>query len=59
VPDRYLPLRISGLRVSDLDIGIDIRRQAWELTGLAGTGIELTSTTDSAISRHDGGGAHE
>jgi hypothetical protein len=43
VPDRYLPLRISGLRVSDLDIGIDIRRQAWHITGLAGTGIELTS----------------
>jgi glycogen debranching enzyme len=41
VPDRYLPLRISGLRVSDLDIGIDVRRHAWHLTGLAGTGIEL------------------
>jgi glycogen debranching enzyme len=41
VPDRYLPLRVSGLRVSGLDIGIDVRRQAWHLTGLAGTGIEL------------------
>jgi len=41
VPDRYLPLRISALRVSDLDIGIDVRRQDWHLTGLAGTGIEV------------------
>lgn len=45
VPDRYLPLQVSALRVSDLDIGIDVRRQAWHLTGLAGTGIELVPPT--------------
>ena len=45
VPDRYLPLRVSGLRVSGLDIGIDVGPDARRLTGLAGSGIELVSPT--------------
>ena len=45
VPDRYLPLRVSGLRVSDLDIGIDVGPDTWQLTGLAGSGIELVRPT--------------
>lgn len=43
VPARFLPLRVSGLHVRDLDIGIDVRPHAWHLTGLTGTSIELVS----------------
>ena len=41
MPSHYLPLRITGLRLGQSHLAIDIRHDSWDLTGLDGTGIEL------------------
>ncbi len=41
IPERYLPLRVSGLRLGESRLAIDVHDGGWELTGLDGTGIEL------------------
>ena len=41
VPDRYLPLRVHNLRLGDLHVNIDVRRDGWELTGTDRNGVEL------------------
>jgi len=41
MPGHYLPLRITGLRLGQSHLAIDIRHDSWDLTGLDGTGIEL------------------
>jgi glycogen debranching enzyme len=42
VPADYLPLRVNGLRVDGLRLEIDVTKDGWRLTGLDGTGIEVT-----------------
>ncbi len=41
VPERYLPLRVSGMRLGDHHLTLDVTVDGWELTGLAGTGVEV------------------
>jgi glycogen debranching enzyme len=41
MPGHYLPLRITGLRLGQSHLTIEIRSDGWDLTGLEGTGIEL------------------
>jgi glycogen debranching enzyme len=41
VPDRYLPLRVSGLRVSKSRLAVDIGEDQWEITGLEPVSIEV------------------
>ena len=41
MPGQYLPLRVTGLRLGQAHLTIDIRHDGWDLTGLDGTGIEL------------------
>jgi hypothetical protein len=41
MPGNYLPLRVTGLRLGQAHLAIDIRGDGWDLTGLDGTGIEL------------------
>jgi len=41
IPERYLPLRVSGLRLGKARLAIDVHDGGRELTGLDGTGIEL------------------
>ncbi len=44
VPRRYLPLRISNLRLGGHQLTVDARLDGWALTGLDGTGVELIRT---------------
>jgi glycogen debranching enzyme len=41
LPRRYLPLRVSGLRLSRSRLTIDVEEDGWDLAGLDGTRIEL------------------
>ena len=41
IPGRYLPLRVTGLRLGKSQLAIDIRADGWDLTGLDGTRTEL------------------
>jgi glycogen debranching enzyme len=41
IPGPYLPLRVTGLRLGQAHLTIDIHGDDWDLTGLDGTGIEL------------------
>jgi hypothetical protein len=41
VPDRYLPLHVSNLRLGDLELTIHVRQDGWDLAGLTGRGIDL------------------
>ena len=41
IPGRYLPLRVTGLRLGNTQLAIDIRGDGWDLTGLDGTHTEL------------------
>jgi glycogen debranching enzyme len=41
IPGRYLPLRVTGLRLGKSRLAIDVRSDGWDLTGLDGTGTEL------------------
>ena len=41
IPGHYLPLRVTGLRLGQAHLTIDIHGGGWDLTGLDGTGIEL------------------
>jgi glycogen debranching enzyme len=43
VPEQYLPLRVSGLHVAGLEVGLEVDPHSWRVSGLAGTGIELVS----------------
>ncbi|HZY75040.1 MAG TPA: glycogen debranching N-terminal domain-containing protein [Jatrophihabitantaceae bacterium] len=43
VPERYLPLRISGLHVAGLDVDVEVSSHAWRVAGLAGSGLALVS----------------
>jgi glycogen debranching enzyme len=41
IPERYLPLRVTGLRVGSSQLTIDVRAGGWDLSGLNDAGIEL------------------
>ena len=41
IPNRYLPLRVTGLRLGNTQLAIDIRADGWDLTGLGSTRTEL------------------
>ncbi|HZV25529.1 MAG TPA: glycogen debranching N-terminal domain-containing protein, partial [Acidothermaceae bacterium] len=49
IPERYLPLTVTGLHVGNLTVDVDVQKAPsnqkapWNLTGLAGTGVELFS----------------
>ena len=52
LPDRYLPLQVSGLRVGDADLGLDVGLEKWHLTGLAATGISVVDPAGYEGERH-------
>jgi len=41
VPGRYLPLRVTGLRIGSSRLTIDVRDDDWHLAGLEEAGMEL------------------
>jgi glycogen debranching enzyme len=41
VPDRYLPLRVSGLRVGKSRLAVDVGAEQWEITGLEPVNLEI------------------
>jgi len=53
VPNRYLPLRVSGLAVGESRVTLDVHDSGWELTGLDGTGVELVPRPRPPISDHE------
>jgi hypothetical protein len=53
IPERYLPLRITGLRVGSSQLTIDVRADGWDLTGLDDAGFELVRQPRLGF-RHDG-----
>jgi glycogen debranching enzyme len=50
IPDRYLPLRVSGLRVGKSRLSVDIGEGQWEITGLEPVTIEVIPTPRPARS---------
>jgi glycogen debranching enzyme len=50
VPDRYLPLRVSGLRVGKSRLSVEIGEGHWEITGLEPVSIEVIPTPRPARS---------
>ena len=42
VPARYLPLHVAGLRIAGSPLTVDVQDDGWQLSGLGGTGIDLT-----------------
>jgi glycogen debranching enzyme len=41
LPDRYLPMRVSGLRVGKSRLAIDVSDRGFEITGIEPVGIEI------------------
>ncbi|MBO0824197.1 MAG: amylo-alpha-1,6-glucosidase [Actinobacteria bacterium] len=50
IPDRYLPLRVSGLRVGKSRLAVEIGRENWEITGIEPVSIEVIPTARPARS---------
>jgi glycogen debranching enzyme len=50
VPDRYLPLRVSGLRVGKSRLTVDVGEDRWEISGLEPVSIEVIPTARPARS---------
>ncbi len=50
VPERYLPLRVSGLRVAKSRLAVDVGASSWEITGLEPVSIEVIPTPRPARS---------
>jgi glycogen debranching enzyme len=50
VPERYLPLRVSGLRVGKSRLAVDIGRGQWEITGLEPVSVEVIAAPQPARS---------
>jgi glycogen debranching enzyme len=48
VPDRYLPLRVSGLRVGKSRLAIDVARGGFEITGIEPVTIDVIPTPQPA-----------
>ena len=47
VPERYLPLRVSGLRVAKSRLAVDVGAGSWEITGLEPVSIEIIPTAQA------------
>jgi glycogen debranching enzyme len=50
VPERYLPLRVSGLRVGKARLAVDMADGRWELTGLEPVSFEVIAAPRPARS---------
>ena len=50
VPDRYLPLRVSGLRVAKSRLAVDIGSGQWEISGLEPVSLEVIAAPRPARS---------
>jgi glycogen debranching enzyme len=50
IPDRFLPLRVSGLRVGKSRLAVDVGEDSWEITGLEPVSIEIIPTARPARS---------
>ena len=50
VPERYLPLRVSGLRVGKSRLAVEVGDGHWEITGLGPVSIEVIPTPQPARS---------
>jgi glycogen debranching enzyme len=50
VPSRYLPLRVSGLRVAKSRIAVDISDGQWEISGLEPVSLEVIASPEPARS---------
>jgi glycogen debranching enzyme len=50
VPERYLPLRVSGLRVAKSRLSVEISDGRWQITGLEPVSIEVIPTPRPARS---------
>ena len=50
VPDRYLPLRVSGLRVGKSRLSVDIGDGRWEISGLEPVSLEVIAAPRPARS---------
>jgi glycogen debranching enzyme len=50
IPDRYLPLRVSGLRVGKSRLAVDIGDGQWEITGLEPVTLEVIAAPRPARS---------
>ena len=50
MPERYLPLRVSGLRVSKSRLAVEISDGRWQITGLEPVSIEVIPTPRPARS---------
>ncbi len=50
IPDRYLPLRVSGLRVGKSRLAVDIGDGQWEISGLEPVSLEVIAAPRPARS---------
>jgi glycogen debranching enzyme len=50
VPERYLPLRVSGLRVAKSRLAVDIAAGEWEISGLEPVSLEVIAAPRPARS---------
>jgi glycogen debranching enzyme len=50
IPDRYLPLRVSGLRVGKSRLSVDIGAGQWEISGLEPVSLEVIAAPRPARS---------
>jgi glycogen debranching enzyme len=50
IPERYLPLRVSGLRVGKARLAVDIGDGQWEISGLEPVGLEVIAAPRPARS---------
>jgi glycogen debranching enzyme len=50
IPDQYLPLRVSGLRVGKSRLAVEVGAGEWEITGLEPVSIEVIPTPRPARS---------
>jgi glycogen debranching enzyme len=50
VPDRYLPLRVSGLRVGKSRLAVDVGEGEWEITGMEPVSLEVIAAPRPARS---------
>jgi glycogen debranching enzyme len=50
IPDRYLPLRVSGLRVAKSRLAVDISDGEWEISGLEPVSMEIIAAPRPARS---------
>jgi glycogen debranching enzyme len=50
VPERYLPLRVSGLRVGKSRLAVDVNTGQWEISGLAPVSLEVIAAPRPARS---------